>query len=142
MSTFLIVAYQTAGGRALREMIDEFRSKDADATFRLLVPATRTQHLFTWTEGESAAVAKATAERVADDLIASGVPLRDVLVGDPDPMLAVGDELAVRPDVDGIIVSTFPPGRSRWLSLDLPTRLERTTGLPVTHVIVDPEEVT
>jgi hypothetical protein len=75
-------------------------------------------------------------------LIASGVPVRDVLVGDPDPMLAVGDELAVRPDVDGIIVSTFPPGRSRWLSLDLPTRLERTTGLPVTHVIVDPEEVT
>lgn len=139
MPTFLIVAYQTAGGRPLRKVIDDVTLQNASAEFRLLVPATRTQHLFTWTTGESEALARATAEAVAEHLRSSGVPLRDVFVGDPDPVLAVSDELAVRPDIDGIIVSTFPPGISRWLRLDLPTRLEKSTRLPVIHVIVEPE---
>lgn len=140
MPTFLIVAYQTAGGRALRKVLDDVTLQNSGAEFRLLVPATRTQHLFTWTAGESEAVARTTAETVAEHLRSSGVPLRDVFVGDPDPVLAVSDELAVRPDIDGIIVSTFPPGRSRWLRLDLPTKLEKSTQLPVIHVIVEPEE--
>lgn len=142
MPTFLIVAYQTAGGRALRERIEEVKLQNTGAEFRLLVPATRTQHLYTWTAGESEAVARATAERVAEELRSSGVPLTDVFVGHPDPLVAVSDELAVRPDIDGLIVSTFPPGVSRWLRLDLPSRLEKSTGLPVIHVIVEPEEST
>jgi len=31
-------------------------------------------------------------------------------------------------------VSTLPGGISKWLKLDLPHRVERATGLPVTHV--------
>jgi nucleotide-binding universal stress UspA family protein len=142
MTTFLIVAYQTAGGQSLRDVIDDVSAKNADADFRLVVPATRTQHLFTWTAGESEAVARATAEKVAEHLRSTGVRLRDVTVGDPDPVLAVADELTARPDCDAIIVSTFPPGVSRWLRSDLPTRLEKITGLPVTHVIVEPEQST
>lgn len=140
MPTHLIVAYQTAGGRPLREAIEEFMNQDSGAQFRLLVPATRTQHLFTWTEGESHAVAEATAESAANRLKESGVPLREVTVGDPDPVVAVNNELASYPDFESIIVSTFPPGISRWLRLDLPSRLEKMTGLPVTHVIVEPDE--
>ena len=139
MPTFLIVAYQTAGGRALRKVIDDVTLQNEGVEFRLLVPATRTQHLFTWTAGESEAVARATAQTVAEHLRSSGVPLVDVFVGDQDPVLAVSDELAVRPDCDGIIVSTFPPGVSRWLRSDLPTKLEKSSGLPVTHVIVEPD---
>lgn len=139
MSTYLIVAYQTAGGSPLRDAIDEISRRSPGVEFRLLVPATRTQHLFTWTEGESNAVAEATAESAAQRLRSLGIPLADVIVGDPDPFLAVTNELAVRPDCEGILVSTFPPGISRWLRLDLPTRLEKRTGLPVTHVIAEPE---
>lgn len=140
MSTFLIVAYQTAGGRPLADAISELAREDAGTEFRLLVPATRTQHLFTWTEGEATAVAQAKADQVARQLRSSGVRLTDVTVGDPDPFAAVSKELATRPDIDGILVSTFPPGVSRWLRRDLPTKLERDTGLPVVHVVVEPEE--
>jgi hypothetical protein len=138
MPSYLIVAYQTAGGEPLRQALEEVTRREQDATFRLLVPATHTQHLFTWSAGESTAVARAKAEAVAERLRSSGVPLTEVIVGDPDPFVAVFNELMLRPECDGIIVSTFPPGVSRWLRLGLPARLEKRTGLPVTHVIVKP----
>jgi hypothetical protein len=43
-------------------------------------------------------------------------------------------------DYSAILVSTFPVGLSRWLRMDLPRRLEKSTRLPVIHVVVDPEE--
>lgn len=140
MAIYLIVAYQTAGGGPLRDAIADVMRRDPTARFHLVVPATRTQHLFTWTEGESNAVAHERADAAADRLTESGVPLSGVSVGDPDPFVAVANELATNPDYAGIIVSTFPPGVSRWLRLDLPSRLEKKTGLPVTHVQVEPEE--
>jgi hypothetical protein len=140
MSTYLIVAYQTAGGRPLRDAIDGVTRQDPEADFKLLVPATRIEHLFTWTEGESNAVATKRAEKVAERLRQSGVRLTDVIVGDPDPFVAVSNELDRRPDYAAILVSTFPVGISRWLGIDLPSRLEKDTGLPVIHVIVDPED--
>lgn len=136
---YLIVAHQTAGGTALREEVER-RSRLHDRTqFVLLVPATRIQHLFTWTEGESTAVARARAQEAAQLLRESGVRLMEERVGDPDPFVAVARELRENPDYDGIILSTFPPGISRWLRLDLPSRLERQLQLPVTHVVVEPE---
>lgn len=141
MSTYLIVAYQTAGGRPLLDAIRDVMRRDRDAEFRLLVPATRTQHLFTWTEGESNAVAQETADKAAARLSESGVPVSGVILGNPDPFVAVTNELNAHPDYEHLVVSTFPPGISRWLRRDLPTLLEKKTGLPVTHVIVQPEEV-
>lgn len=140
MPTHLIVAYQTAGGGPLRDAIDDVMRQNPAAEFKLLVPATRTQHLFTWTEGESSAVAQERAEAAANRLRESGVPLSGVAVGDPDPFVAVTEELGAHPECEGIIVSTFPPGVSRWLRRDLPTRIAKETGLPVTHVVVEPEE--
>lgn len=140
MATYLIVAYQTAGGGPLRDAIADVMRKDPAARFQLVVPATRTQHLFTWTEGESNAVAQERADAAAARLRESGVPLDGVTVGDPDPFVAVINELSGNSDYAGIIVSTFPPGMSRWLRLDLPTRLERKTNLPVIHVQVEPED--
>lgn len=53
-------------------------------------------------------------------------------VGDPDPLQAIADTLRERP-FDEIILSTLPPGASRWLRQDLPHRVERSFSIPVTH---------
>ena len=43
-----------------------------------------------------------------------------------------------RSSFDEIIVSTLPPGLSRWLKMDLATRLERAFGLPVVALVQEP----
>ena len=58
----------------------------------------------------------------------------DGVVGDAHPVRAIDDVLIDRP-YDEIILSTLPPGVSRWLRLDLPRRVEQRFALPVTTVI-------
>ena len=47
-------------------------------------------------------------------------------------------ERAAAPPIDEVIVAPHPPGVSRWLTLDAPSRIRAIPGLPVTHVIVPP----
>ena len=54
-------------------------------------------------------------------------------VGDSDPVAAVEHVLMNMPFA-GIIVSTLPAGISRWLKLDLSSRISRMTDAPVTTV--------
>jgi hypothetical protein len=101
------------------------------ARFLLVVPAT--PHGVAWEErhsGEAEARRQLTGalERLRDaGLEAAG------WVGDPDPIAAVEDALEGG-DIDEIVVSTLPRTVSRWLRLDLPSRLRRLSGLPVAHV--------
>ncbi|MEO5842964.1 MAG: hypothetical protein ABIQ73_26635 [Acidimicrobiales bacterium] len=57
-------------------------------------------------------------------------------VGDADPFRAVSNAVDEH-DVDEIILSTLPPGLSRWIDVDLPERLRNAFNVPVTHVIVE-----
>jgi hypothetical protein len=56
----------------------------------------------------------------------------DGIVGAPDPVVAVHDAINLR-GFDEIIVSTLPKTLSRWLKLDLPSKLSGT-GLPVSTI--------
>ncbi len=140
MSRYLIVAYQTAGGAALRAAIEELARNDRSAEFVLLVPATHAEHLVVWTEGESRAVAEERAEKAAGRLREVGVSLIETIIGPADPLVAVANELSRGDGYEAIVVSTFPPGISRWLRRDLPTQLEKETGLRIIHVVVAPED--
>ncbi len=53
-------------------------------------------------------------------------------MGDADPLAAVSDALHQR-GFDEIIISTLPWRLSRWLRVDLPSKL-RGLGVPVEHV--------
>jgi len=64
----------------------------------------------------------------------AGLEVVDGVVGDPDPVGAVQDLLNAGGRFDEVVVSTLHRHLSRWLKLDLPSRVERSTGLPVTHV--------
>lgn len=62
-------------------------------------------------------------------------------VGDARPTEAIGDVLREHPPFDELILSTLPPGPSRWLGMDLPKRIERAFDVPMTHVVAQPEQV-
>jgi hypothetical protein len=75
-----------------------------------------------------------------DRLRAEGLEVTAGSVGDPDPVAAVQDAVNFE-SYDEIVVSTLPGGISKWLKMDLPHRVERSTGLPVTHVVASEVKV-
>ena len=62
------------------------------------------------------------------------MPVAEARVGSHSPLEAVADELQAHPGYDRIVLSTFPPGVSRWLKGNLPAILQRRFRLPVEHV--------
>jgi hypothetical protein len=138
MARYLIVAYQTAASAELAARVGELVASDPEAEFSLLVPATPPSHLHTWEEGEARQLALRRGNEAAARLGAAGARVTAVRVGSHLPLDAVGDELYWHPGYAAIVVSTFPPGLSRWLKGDLPNQLRRRYRLPVHHVIAVP----
>ncbi len=133
MTRLLAVAHQTA---ETEEFLEAVRSaaQDDHADVVVLVPATPVKHLTSWTQGESRAIARDRAEAARRLLEESGVKVVEARIGDPDPFDAIIDALNLE-DFDRVVISTFPPGISRWLGADLINRLGRSTSVPLTHVI-------
>ena len=75
--------------------------------------------------------------RLVAELRAEGIEAHGQ-IAHPDPhtaaMQAVHDER-----VDEIIVSTFPGQKSGWLRRDLVARLRSDAGVPVDHVVSEPD---
>ena len=126
----LIVAYRTAATPTLSDAV-RARAAETPCAVTLVVPDLH--------RGVEEA-----ETREADVILELAIPLLEEaaggrvegLVGDADPYRAVCDAVAER-DADEIVVSTLPPRVSRWLSMDLPGRLE-ALGKPVT-VVTGPE---
>ncbi len=104
-----------------------------------MVPATATQHLRLVTAGESYVIAQEAVERAQSRFHDEGIELAGVRVSNPNPIVAAIGELTDFSQYDGIVVSTFPPGVSRWLKMDIVSRLRRMTSIPVTHVVARSE---
>lgn len=133
----LVVANRTADSPELIAALRQ-RATSGSTKFTLLVPAV--PHGLAWAADMKAGwtEAVARAERAADRMRRSGLPLEEVIVGDPDPFAAVGDVLHAR-EFDEIVVSTLPRTLSRWLALGLPVRLRRAIDLPVVQVTAHPQ---
>jgi hypothetical protein len=134
MKEVLVVANRTLGGEKLLAAVRERAAAD-DVSFRLVVPQTKPgAGLFIYDEAvrESAQVRVdlATSLLSSEGIRASGE------VGDPDPFLATMDAIAARRP-DEVIISTHPATQSGWLRRDLIERIERASGLPVSHIVVD-----
>jgi hypothetical protein len=136
MRHYLVVANQTLGGEHL---LDEVRGclRDDACRFHIVVPATDPKDHAVTSEGEARGLAKARLDRALGRFRDLGATA-DGEIGDERPMDAIRDALRDR-EFDGIILSTLPAGVSRWLGQDLPHRVEREFGLPVRHVIGEPE---
>lgn len=135
MSNYLVVAHQTSTSSELLDKLRELAREDPSAGFTLVVPATPVQHLLTWTEGESVAEATRAAEEARRILNEAGVRVQKAVVGDPAPLEAIADALQDNAAFDAIVISTLPPGISRWLKLDVHTRAQKRFDLPVISVV-------
>ena len=128
----LVVAHKTAATQPLLDAVRE-RAARGPARFTLLVPnSAHGLHKVVDAEDQDAT----GAQQVLDEALpkiseAAGGPVEG-LVGDPDPSAAVQDALNLR-GFDEIIISTLSPRVSRWLRLDLPSKIAGM-GLPVTTV--------
>ena len=131
-SRVLIVANRTAATDKLLDAVRQ-RAQAGPATFHLLVPATpRGLHRVVDPEVAGRQEAAAQLERGLEHLReAAGADVTGH-VGGADPMAAIFDTLHGR-EVDEIIISTLPRRLSRWMHLDLPSKV-RGMGRPVTHV--------
>lgn len=138
MKRVLIVANRTAGGRHLRDEVKRRVAREPHSFF-LVVPPSPPHHTMTFTEGEALAEARERLERALASLRELGADIEGI-VGVSRPMDAVAEVLWTR-SFDEIIVSTLPHAISRWLRIDLPHRVEKRFGIPVTHVVGEPEEV-
>jgi hypothetical protein len=128
----LVVAHRTAATPALLDAVRE-RAARGPCTFTLLVPnAAHGLHRVVDAEDQSADEAQAVLELALPLLEdASGARVEGI-VGDPEPLNAVQDAVNLR-GFDEIIISTLPKRVSRWLHLDLPSKIGGL-GLPVTTV--------
>jgi hypothetical protein len=106
----------------------------------MLVPATPPREHVTWTEGDARSLARRRLAEAVDRLEAAGAEVEGV-IGDPSPLQAVDDVLLHQPH-DEIILSTLPVGVSRWLTMDLPHRIEQRFALPVTTLISERQPTT
>ena len=130
MRRYLVVAHQTAISDALDRQVDACRDA-GECTFHLIVPVTHPHGA--WSDGSVNAAAEARVAEALDHFRQRGVEMTGA-VGDVSPVRAVGDAL-IESDYDEVILSTLPPGPSRWLHQDVPHRLERSIDIPVTHVV-------
>lgn len=128
----LVVAHKTAATPALIEAVRE-RAARGGATFTLLVP--KTVHGITKV-ADPEDVDQSEAQAVLDLALpllseAAGAEVQGI-VGDPNPMNAIQDAINLN-GYDEVIISTLSNRVSKWLKLDLPSKVAGL-GLPVTTV--------
>lgn len=134
MAKVLVVANQTAESDDLLAALRE-RAGQGDYEFTVLIPAT--PHGVSWAANMASDKGREEAEEHRDALVerlrATGLPVKEAIIGDPDPLAAITDACN-RDSYDELIVSTLPHHLSKWLHLDLQRKAEHATGLPVTSV--------
>jgi uncharacterized membrane-anchored protein len=129
----LVVAHKTAATPALLDAV-RTRAARGPATFHLLVPNPAARAELTDHERELHAAQGEHVLELALPLIdqAAGAQAEGSVSTRHDPMDAIEETLR-EGDFHEVIVSTLPHGVSRWLHLDLPSRVAHL-GLPVTTV--------
>ena len=135
---YLVVGNQTLrSARLLREM--RSCASRAPARFHLIVPAEKPHGQASSTETEARTKSHERLDAALVDFSVAALAV-DGEVGDHNVLDAVRDALE-RDGYDEIILSTLPPGLSRWIHADLAHRLRRRFALPVRHVVVPFEDL-
>ena len=132
MQRYLVVANLTLGGDELLNVLTE-RVNAGPCTLHILVPAGHLPSEWSLTQDDGRLAASERLEEAKRRFEGLGVPV-DGEIGDERVPDAIRDVLRKR-EVDEIILSTLPSGVSRWLGMDLVSRVQRMFDVPVTHIV-------
>jgi len=152
---YLIVANETLAGDRVPALVAE-RMTTGPAEFHVLVPATRSRDTRRLTavagdplSGYAVVDAVGLREAMAQDraeaeerLSTFTSRLSDVgadyssEIGGPDPFVSIA-QVMERASFDEIIISTLASSISRWLRIDLPSRVKRAHAVPVVTITVE-----
>jgi hypothetical protein len=130
----LVLANRTVEGPELMSAIGKLARAHRDLELLVVSPAitaTRLQLIASDTD-EARQEADRRLHRSLDALSASGIRARGV-TGDEDPVQAAVDSLHDFP-ADEVLVSTLPPGMSRWIERGVVPALQSRLTIPVRHV--------
>jgi hypothetical protein len=128
----LVVAHKTAATPALIEAVRE-RAARGPCTFTLLVPnVVHGLHTVVDPQDQDRSEAEAVLELAVPLLEEAAGAKVGGIIGDPEPLAAIQDALNLQ-GYDEVILSTLPARVSRWLKLDLPSKVAGL-DLPVTTV--------
>lgn len=126
---FLVVGNQSLGSAALTREIAARLASSPSSSFHVVVPLPR---------GDDLTEARQRLEVQLHEIEQLGGSASGD-IGPADPLVAI--ERAIdREPVQGLILSTLPPSRSRWLHGDLVTRLNRRMSIDCTIVHDDEPE--
>jgi hypothetical protein len=131
----LVIANENAGSDDLHEAL---RGRVARTRAEILVVApalnSRLRHWLS-DEDEARRLAEDRLNRCVEQLRLCGFAAEG-LIGDSDPVQAIGDALALF-EADVLVIATNPLGRSHWLARNLVDRARRQFGLPIVHVVIE-----
>ncbi len=128
----LVVAHKTAATQPLLDAVAA-RAAKGPANFTLLVPnAAHGLHKLVDPEDLDASEAQTVLDHALPLLSDAAGTEVEGFVGSTDPTLAIQDAINLR-GFDEVIISTLPTKVSRWLKLDLPSKVSGL-GLPVTTI--------
>jgi hypothetical protein len=138
---YLVVAHQTLTSSELLEAMKAHAAEEETA-FHLLVPMYHGGAGLSWTDLQSRAVAQEHLDAAIARMSAEGLSVSGE-VGCDNPVDAVTDVMYRERDRQfaRVIVSTLPHTISKWLKVDVPSRIQRHTTLPVEHLIGYPAAV-
>jgi hypothetical protein len=135
-----LVANETAESPELLLGATEIQLDDLDAEFVIVVPATPLNLLqqFEGTAKSARGLAAQRAQSTRRHLESLGIRVRSARIGNWDPFVAIEEEL-MNYKYEAILLSTLPPGVSRWLRVDLPSRIARRyPDIRLIHVVSRP----
>jgi hypothetical protein len=136
VKTILVVANETLGGRSLLDAVRS-RAAEGEVRFVICVPQNRPRSGLVVYDDAVFDAAQVRVDLALEFIRAEHIQVIGE-VGDPDPYTATIDAVhAYRPSE--IIISTYPETRSGWLRRDLIDRVRDASGLPVEHVVADPD---
>ena len=128
----LVVAHKTAATKPLLDAVRE-RAARGPSRFTLLVPnAAHGLHKVVDPEDQGSSEADAVLAQALPLMSEAAGSTVEGITGSTNPHMAIEDAVNLK-GFDEIIISTLSPRLSRWLRLDLPSKLAGL-GLPVTTV--------